>query len=582
MKKQWRLCNPDDKAVNNLSKALNCHPVTAAVLINRKMFTLDEVKRFLDDSLIKLSFPFVFKGMDAAVRRVYQAIEKKEKILIFGDYDVDGITATVLLFEFFQYTGVDVSYYIPHRIKEGYGFKVNHIENYARPENIKLIITVDCGSSSHEAVKKAQDAGIDVIITDHHNISDKLPEAVAVINPKRKDCSSGLEHLAGVGVAFYFLIYLRKYLRNKGFWHALPEPNLKAMCDLVAMGTVADMVPVVAENRILTSAGLEIMNADPRPGIKTIMELCGTKEYTVDAEDISFKLAPRLNAAGRIDHAKTAFDLLLSRDFHKAKKNAVSLNKFNIHRKDIESSMVDEIKQYIKEHPDILNRKTIVLSDWFSANGWHEGVLGIVASYFMKKYYRPAVFIAVKNGIGKGSGRSPSKINLYGLLSSCSSCLKSYGGHSVAAGLTLDAGQIDNFQKQIENEVNRTYTSKDFVPVVSIDYVLDFDNISDKLISELEQLMPFGTANREPLFMAENICVFSSKIVGEKHRQMLLQQAGSRQNRKFNAIKFNIDTRVPFNDKFEKMAFRLRWNRWNGSKTVQIVVEEIENFTCNT
>lgn len=574
MKKIWRLCNPDEKTVKNLSRALNCHPVTAAVLVNRGMFSLDEVKSFLDSSLINLSFPFTFKDMDIAVRRIYQAIKNKEKILIFGDYDADGITATALLFEFLEYTGCDVSYYIPHRIKEGYGLKVKHIEDVARPGQINLIITVDCGSSSHEAVKKARNSGIDVIVTDHHNISNILPEAIAVINPKRGDCRSGLEHLAGVGVAFYLLIYLRKFMRDKGFWSALPEPNLKTMCDLVAIGTIADMVPVVFENRILAKAGLEIINSESRPGIKAIMAQFGAKEYMVDSDDIAFKIAPRLNAAGRIDHANKALDLLLSKDFNNAKKFAFALNKHNDNRKNIESRIIEEIKQYINKYPEILDRKTIVLTDRFFDNNWHEGVLGIVASFFMKKYNKPVILIAVKDKTGKGSGRSPSEINLYDLLLRCSSCLKSYGGHSKAAGLTIDAGQIDNFKKQIENEVNSIYTSKDFVPVVPIDYVLGFDNISDELISELEQLMPFGPANREPLFMAENVSVFSSKIVGEKHLQMLLKQTGSRQNRLFNAISFNVDPCASFNDEFKKIAFRLRWNRWNGSKTVQIVVEE--------
>ncbi len=574
MIKQWQYCTPDEKAVKDLSKALQCHPVTAAVLVNRKMFSVDDVNRFLDASLTNLRFPVTFKDMDIAIKRIYQAIKNKEKVLIFGDYDVDGITATALLFEFFQYSGVDISYYIPHRIEEGYGLKVNHIEKPARSNDISLIITVDCGSSSHEAVKKAKDAGIDVIITDHHRISEPLPEALAIVNPTRKDCNSGLDYLAGVGVAFYLLIYLRKYMRDNGFWQTVSEPNLKTMCDLVAMGTVADMVPVIEENRIFVKAGLEILNANPRPGIRAIMALFGNKASVIDAEDIAFKLAPRLNAAGRIDHATRALDLLLSKDVHKANKNAAFLEKLNIQRKEIETRIVKEIEQHIKEYPDILDRKTLVLTDHFSVEGWHEGVLGIVASYFVNKYYRPSIFIAVKNGTGKGSGRSPSEINLYDLLFSCASYLKSFGGHSVAAGVTLDAEQIGNFREHIEKEVNKVCMTETLAPVVLIDAVLDFDNISDQLISELEQLMPFGIANREPVFMAGKIRVFSSKIVGENHRQMLLKQADSKQNRLFNAINFNIDTRAPFNDKFEKMAFRLRWNRWNGSKTVQIVVEE--------
>lgn len=570
MKKHWLLLQPDIGSVKKISNALKCNPIIASILINRNIVSVEDAFDFLNPSFNNMRPPFSIKGINTAVSRIYSAIINNEKILIFGDYDVDGITATTILLEFFSYIGTNAYYYIPHRIKEGYGLQKNHITDYALPKGINLIITVDCGSSSYDAVKAAQRLGIDVIITDHHRITDRPPHAFAVVNPKRTDCTSGLDNLAGVGVAFYLLICLRKHLRDNSFWHNLPEPNLKNLCDLVALGTIADMVPLVDENRILVNAGLEKIYTGERNGMKALVEECKLKAPLADTDDIAFKLAPRLNAPGRIDHAKTAVELLTAKHLDMARQTAQTLNKLNIQRQVIEKELTDNILFYLNKNPHLLQKKTLVLSN----QGWHEGIFGIVASRLAKKFFRPVVLISTKDGIGKGSARSVPGIDLYDGLMACASDLENFGGHSMAAGLKLKDENINLFQENFEKVVKNMTKKINLVPVITIDYELNFDDISDTLIDDLEALKPFGAGNHEPLFTAKNIKVLSSKIVGENHRNMLLKQNSSSKGKGFNAIHFNIDKSKQLNDGFDKIAFRLSWNHWNGTKKAQIIIEE--------
>jgi len=567
MKKEWQILQPDIHLVEKLCGMLNCHPAVASILINRNIFSTEDVSDFFNTSLNHLSPPFSIMDMDVAVDRISAAIERKEKILIFGDYDVDGITATTILLEFLHSAGADVSYYIPHRITEGFGLKKNHISDVAMPNGIHLIITVDCGSDGQDAVKAARNAGIDVIITDHHTISDTIPPAVAVVNPKRNDCPSGFHDLAGVGVAFYLLICLRKKLRDINFWKDRPEPNLKNYCDLVALGTLADMVPLTCENRILTAAGINIIRSTRRPGLNALIEVCEINKHTIDTDDIVFYLAPRLNSAGRIDHASTAVELLRTKDIKTARTIAHSLNRLNQNRRDIENKILAETNDHIKSNPQLLRKNTLVLAH----QDWHLGILGIVASRLMKKYFRPVVLITTADGIGKGSARSFPEVNLHEGLSACADDLETFGGHSMAAGLKIKTENIDRFKIHFENVVSRMANSVDFIPKIVIDCRLDFANISDKLIDELESLKPFGIGNNEPLFMTEKVKIVTSKHVGHHHRQMVLEQ---NTGKTFNSIQFNVDDRTPLKDTFDQMAYRLRWNRWNGRKSAQIIVEE--------
>ena len=566
------MLQPDPEVIKKLSRQLNYNPITATVLVNRDIITLPDAQSFLNTSLNNLRPPFSLKDMEAAVNRIYKAIVDNEKILVFGDYDVDGITAVVVLLNFLRYVGADVSYYIPHRITEGYSIQPRHISQYARPHQVDLIITADCGSGSHQAVEAANRFGIDMVITDHHNISEDIPPALAVINPKRPDCSAGLQNLAGVGVAFFLLICLRTHLREKGFWDEQPEPNLKEYCDLVALGTVADMVPLIEENRILCKAGLELINAGHRPGLTALVEASAIRNQSPNAEDIAFRLAPRLNAAGRLDHAARAVDLLTAGDSDSAETTAHTLDLLNRKRQDLQKGILADIQRFIENNPSLLHRQSLVLS----REGWHAGVLGIVASRLMQNYHRPVVLISLQDGIGKGSARGVEGLNLYDALADCHSFLENFGGHAMAAGLQIREEKIADFQNAFESVIQRTTSPDDLTPAIHIDCELDFTSISDDLIDELELLMPYGTGNPEPLFLARNVKVLNSKIVGQNHRRMILSQASGYARTTIPAIQFNLEVDDTQKTSFDQIVFRLRWNRWNGKKSAQMVIEDLQ------
>lgn len=568
MRKIWNIQKPPVDQIKSICKMLNCTPTTAAILANRNISTEAELDIFLNAGLHHLRSPFTLADMDIAVKRIARAIVNREKILIFGDYDVDGITGTTILYEFLTNAGANVGWYIPHRIKEGYSIHPNHIYHQAIPNNVRLIITVDCGSTSDDAIQAAKSAGIDVIVTDHHNMSKALRGAYAVINPKRHDCKSGLVQLAGVGVAFYLLISLRKHLRDIGIWGNRPEPNLKNMCDLVSLGTIADMVPLTHENRIFSKVGLDVIHSGYRPSMNGLIRVSGIGVNTVDEEAIAFRLAPRLNAAGRMDHAETAMKLLISKDNETIQEISQKLNTLNRFRQDIEKEMIHDIMGHIQKYPDILQRKSIVLAQ----QEWHEGILGIVASRIVNKYHRPVILLSIRNGIAKGSGRSIPGVNLHDGLQACSSDLIQFGGHSMAAGLKIKSDQIRMFQEHFEDSITRIAPPEAFLNIIQIDCELQFEDICDKLLNEIEMLKPFGASNAEPMFMTRQVMVVSSKIVGDKHRQMQLKQVGSQ--RVFQAIQFNIDPSIPLPDCFDQIGYRLRWNRWNGGETPQIIIEE--------
>ncbi len=569
MKKQWQILKPDPHSVEILCRELKCHPAIAAILVNRHIDSAENASRFIFASLDQLKPPFSIKDMDAAVNRILYALKHREKILIFGDYDVDGITATTILLEFFRFIGADVSYYIPHRINEGYGLKRSHILDVAFPKKVNLVITVDCGSSSYDAVEAAKDVGIDVIVTDHHIISDTGPPATAVVNPKRIDCNAGFDDLAGVGVAFYLLVCLRKKLRDINFWKNRPEPNLKRFCDLIALGTLADMAPLVSENRILVKTGIDVIRSNIRPGLNALMEISGIDPIFLDGNDMIFGLSPRLNSAGRLDHASIAVELLTTKKRETADQMVRDLDNMNKKRRDIENDIFAQIERHLYQNAHLFQKKTWVLMD----GTWHLGVLGIVATRLMRKYFRPVVLVTLMNGTGKGSGRSIPGVNLYDALLVCADNLETFGGHSRAAGLEIKPENIDKFKICLENAVNGMTTPEDFVPKITIDYELHFTDISTDLLNQIETLKPFGNGNHEPLFAARNVNVAFSKIVGHHHRRMRLNQSIGKTGTVFNAIQFNVDPNTPATEHFDQMAFRLRWNHWKGEKNAQIIVE---------
>jgi single-stranded-DNA-specific exonuclease len=361
-------------------------------------------------------------------------------------------------------------------------------------------------------------------------------------------------------------------LREKGFWQERLEPNLKNYCDLVALGTVADMVPLIEENRILCKTGLKLIPAGRRTGLAALMEASAIHNDFLDADDIAFRLAPRLNAAGRMDHAARAVELLTAKDTDIAGQTAHTLNLLNQKRRQIEQSMLADIQGFLENNSSILQRRALVLS----GQGWHVGVLGIVASQIVNAYYRPVVLITIRDGIGIGSGRSVAGLNLYDALASCKPYLESFGGHSMAAGLKIGEENIADFQKAFESVIRRISQPEDLTPTLHIDSELDFDIISDTLVNELETLMPFGAGNPEPLFRTADVTVVSSKIVGKNHRRMILRQSSTPNTPVFQAIQFNVDSRVSNKHNFSQIVYKLRWNRWKDRKTTQLVVEDMQ------
>ena len=553
-----------------LAESLGCQPAFATVLINRGICSQDQAAAFLKPSLAHVRSPFLMKDVDRAVERILAAIRRGEKVLIFGDYDTDGITATAILFEFLAYLDADVDYYIPNRLTEGYGLTLDYVEKRAIPDGIDLIITVDCGISSLDAVSKARSAGIDVIITDHHETPPLMPEAFAILNPKQPDCPSGFSWLAGVGVAFNLVLALRKRLRDEGFWNNRLEPNLKAACDLVALGTVADMVPLVEENRIYVKAGLEVLASHARPGIKALLDVCNMLNRPLDTRDIAFKLAPRVNAAGRLRHGLIGLKLLTTANMETAHAIAKELNQENIRRQRIENHILSEIVRHLENNPELLEQRALVIDQ----QGWHQGVIGIVASRLVNRYYRPVVIIAVADGIGKGSARTPDGFDLYEGLNDCAQYLEKFGGHRAAAGITLRAENIPAFRRDFERIVCHKTTPEDFVPKLSIDGEISASDISVQLADDLEALAPFGKGNPEPLFMLSDMDVVSARVVGTHHLQMRLRPSKNVQTRPFDSILFNSGADKPPPERCRRIACHIRWNRWRDRKSIQLVVKD--------
>jgi len=575
MDKKVNILRPEMIAVKTIQRALKSSLILAKILVNRGIKTSEHALSFMYPTFDNLASPFAIKDMEKAIDRVCKALEAKEKIVIFGDYDVDGVTSTVVILEFLKAAGAaDVSWHIPHRDNEGYGFQESHIENKSIPPETGLIITVDCGSGSHGAIDKAAKAGIDVVVTDHHTITHDLPRAVAVVNPRRPDCPSGLGHLAGVGVAFYFIIGLRQKLREKDFWKSRPEPNLKQMCDLVALGTIADLVPMVAENRVFSKTGLEIIGNGKRTGIKALTDACRIKKTVIESDDVAFRMAPRLNAAGRINHAKDALLLLTEENRERASLLAESLCEMNITRKMMEKAILEEIQTYLQDHPARLNMRTIVLY----RDSWQQGLLGIVASRLVDLYFRPVVLISGQGDKCRGSARSIPGFDMYKGIESCSSYTLEFGGHKMAAGLSIKADQIERFCHAFELEAKKRLTSELMTPEVDVDCTLSFSEVSAPILDELESMQPFGSGVPEPLFLAENVNVLFSKTVGENHRRMRLSQVrggvGNREGQAINAIQFNINPSEPVPEMYDRILFRLKWNYWNGKKSPQIIIED--------
>ena len=565
----YKIADPD--TVTKISRIIGCHRAVAELLVNRGITTPEEAFSFMYPSFDALAPPFSMKDMTPAVERIYAAICHREKIMIFGDFDADGVTATAVLHDFLTHVNAEVSWYIPHRTKEGYSMKPTHIA-MAVEQCIDLIITVDCGSDNHDAVDAAAKEDIDVIITDHHQISPPFPRAVAIVNPKREDCMAKLDHLAGVGVAFYLVIALRKHMREQNFWNDITEPNLLTYCDLVAIGTMADMVPLKNENRILTTAGIQVIRQGKRPGIKALADVSRVDHTLFDSDDISFRIAPRINAAGRMAHARICVGMLTTREKSSAEQTASLLDQLNLKRQQTEKSIVEDIENKIHRQPDILNRQAIVLAD----KKWNPGVLGIAASKTARKYFRPVVLISTVAIPATGSCRSVASVDIHAILTQCAPLLEKFGGHVMAAGISILGKNIEAFSHLFAERVALAVQDHPLEKKLTLDCPLEPHDITEEFIKEVDRLRPFGTDNPEPFFYCNDLKVTSSFIIADRHRKMILEKISPKgTSATIEAFQFNIDAQQPLPLYFEKIAFRVRMNRFNRKSFPQIIIEAI-------
>ena len=558
---------PDREVLQRLQKALDCHPVIAGLLADRGITTADEANFFLNPDYSRLSNPFALKDMDKAVARIHTAVDNKEKILIFGDFDADGVTATAMLYQFLSLVEADLSWYVPHRTKEGYSLQLPHIE-MALSMDVDLIITVDCGISSHEAVQAAVREDIDVIITDHHEPDTTIPKAVAVINPKQADCNACLEYLAGVGVAFYLIMGLRKAFRDNGIWEQFPEPKLSEYLDLFTIGTIGDMVPLVQDNRVLCVAGMKRIRMGLRPALVSMARISRVDMDRLDSDDISFKIVPRLNAAGRISHARICVSHLTCPAPAQTETTAVLLDELNRKRQLIEKEIVEDIERRIASDPSILENRLIVLWD----SKWEASVLGIAASRLARKHVCPVVLLNSQEDIAKGSCRSINQINIHEILSKIRDLLETFGGHAMAAGLSVKKENLTDLKPALTEILASVCTEKDFKPVQKIDAVIEIADITPELISQIDLLRPFGTGNPEPVFLMENMWVASSIIIGGCHRKMTLRDQSGKHE--VEALHFNLTDTTCLPEFFPKLMVKLRLDRFKQNR-VQVIVQDM-------
>lgn len=564
---QWKLKGTGHENIEeSLAKEFGIHRIISQMIANRHIASLEEARSYLYPSLNDLRSPFLMQDMKIGVSRLLKAIYDGEGIVIYGDYDADGITSVVILYKFIKELTPHVSYYIPDRVQEGYGLKIPVIDQF-KSKNVKLIITVDCGVSDVEQIAYAKSIGIDTIVLDHHEITDQLPVAVACINPNRPDCSFPFKHLAGVGIAFYFLIALRGSLRKEGFWKDGQYPNLKEYLDIVALGTIGDIAPLVRENRIFAKIGLELITEGKRPGIRALKEVSGIDGQVIDSFRASFCLIPRINAAGRIASALDAVDLLLAENMDQARPLAEKLDLHNRRRQAMEKDIFNEIIGQLGTNPDLENTNALV----FSSEKWHPGVVGIVASRLVDLFSRPTFVISLKNGVGKGSGRSVSDFNMHKGLQQCAPLLLSFGGHYRAAGISIKEDDIDEFAIMLDEIIGNSIESSEIVSHTFIDAECNLQDINLDLIHQMTLLAPFGCENPEPILCARNIKASSPVVVGHNHLKMRLTSDGA----SVNAIWFGMGKHLgAINGANLDVVFSPQINYWNGSSDIQLKMKD--------
>lgn len=562
---QWILAEePSAGMVDEIATESNLPVPVVRVLINRNINSVEKVKRFLDPQLKDLTDPFILEGMTKAIDRITEALRSNEKVMIYGDYDVDGITATSLLFLVLNRLGAQVDYYLPNRLTEGYGLSEDGI-NEAKSRDITLIISVDTGITANQEVEYAREHGIDCIITDHHEPGDSLPDAAAIVNPKQADCHYDMAELAGVGVAFKVAQALYQRLGQD-------SSEIEEHLDLVALGTSADIVPLLGENRTLTRHGFNQIVRTTKPGLKSLTFVSGLMGKEIGTGQVIFVLAPRINAIGRLGDAKQAVKLLTTRDERVASQIARKLDSENKRRKNIDETTLKEALAMMDEICDLENEKAIILS----SEGWHQGVIGIVASRLVEKFHLPTILIAIDKGEGKGSARSIPGFHLTEALKKCENTLIRYGGHKYAAGLTIRPEKVEAFRKQMIEVSKDHLTEDDLIPKLYIDSEIELDQIDNHFLDTLEMFSPFGPMNMRPIFLTRNLALVGQPYkVGKNHLKMKVTKG----DKTFDVIGFGFGDLVrPLSMRAGTidMAYVVEYNHWNGMTRIQLRVKDIK------
>lgn len=564
MKKRWVLKDFDHGIADHLQDVLKVHPVLCQLLSQRTITSFDEAKDFFRPKWEHLHDPFLMKDMDKAIDRIQEAMQRKEKILIYGDYDVDGTTSVALVYSFLRRYYLEMDYYLPDRYKEGYGISTQGID-WAKENGFTLIIALDCGIKAIDKIEYANEKGIDFIICDHHLPGDEIPKAIAVLDPKRVDCNYPFKELSGCGIGFKLMhAYILK--------HEINESELTNFLDLVVISIAADIVPVIGENRILAYLGLNQLNHHPSEGVKALIKAAGMKRE-LSISDIVFSLGPRINAAGRMDDARHAVKLLISEHSEQADNNADALNVKNKERKEVDVNITAEALSMLVNNADQQNKKSTVL---FQSH-WHKGVVGIVASRMLDHYYRPTIILTESNGLASGSARSVAGFDIHEAIKSCSDLLEQFGGHMFAAGLTLKIENVPEFIARFEEVVSNTIEDQMLIPQINIDAELSPKDINIKFYEILKQFSPFGPHNMKPIFVSRGmIDTGQSRIVGNGHLKISLMQAGTPFQLKgivFNGEEYLnlVKSKQPID-----LCYSLEENEWNNNKSLEINVRDIK------
>ena len=563
VRKIWKLA-PQSSLVSQLVAELNVTPLQAQLLANRRLTDIRTIKPFLYPRLSQIIDPMGMKGMNDAVQSILRAMEEHRRITVYGDYDADGLTATALLAIFLSHLGMSVATYVPDRLKEGYGLNENAVKRIEE-DGTGLIITVDCGISNGEEVNLAKALGMDVVITDHHQMPPEFKAQCPVVNPHQPGCPFPFKDLSGVGLSFFLAVAIRGALRKRGWFKFSPEPDLRDYLDLAALGTIADRVPLLGQNRILASAGVHRMRHSIWPGIRAIMNVAGVDTENISSEDLAYRVAPRLNAPGRMGDVRMGLKLLMAENQIDADVLAGKMDAINVRRQSVEQEILEEAKTMIADQMD--GGRTIVLG----STKWHSGVLGIVASRLVDRYHKPVMMAAIREGVAVGSGRSIDGFDLFGAMKGISHCFDKFGGHYHAAGFTLKASGLEKLREDLETAAERQLHAKDLIPSINVDSELPLSRITSEMVDEINALSPFGEGNPEPVFMARSVKVFDSRVVGERHVKLRVGRGGEA----FDAIAFGMADQNPVKGSVIDLLFTPEINRWQGTESLQLKIVDL-------